>query len=603
MAQEFARFPKKRDEGQIKREKDERFLVESALAESLGAEVLRAQRDPAASALAALSRKFLGAYEAAGWQLSPNQYGQQRERQVDEAFSRALAAPLARRLGSAFAQGDLNRHTPESVLAGLRLAFRGAADDVGYRLQPPVYPESFFAEKQQKQKILQRQKDLVLFDQRLFRDQETAEKGLYHQPHKPAVFKKTIIQKKRQQQQQQRLQGEEEEKVDQSRLAKEFEAKRLDWKDQFQQDPLQRLEDVLSIYKYPFLSQATKSLLTDLLTPDTNGRVAANELVNQTRLVLLEPPDSLDADRILASLVLRYPVYYGKPQTNAFSPQRVIQVLGYDPTDLFYFLKNQLRYSIVGPAVYESKIVPEPDNIGRMFVASLWGVNLESVNTPDYQVFVDQYGRLKKNLYSEEQKKIAALIRTSIKQGFFASGGKIHARVPPIGLGAFLSALKNPEDQNFARQSFIKALDEACSPEFLPKTEASQVDLCLFDPAPFYVGERGRLPATKNIVLAVGPVNGNLFQIPIPRSSGQPGFIRPRAAFHEENESSVPMLFNAWDSMSFIGNGGREDSTIDGYMVAGTGPGAFLPNSSYLHNPFFSTNVLLSSSWVSSFDF
>ena len=58
------------------------------------------------------------------------------------------------------------------------------------------------------------------------------------------------------------------------------------------------------------------------------------------------------------------------------------------------------------------------------------------------------------------------------------------------------------------------------------------------------------------------------------------------------------VLVNAWDSHSYIGNGGAGDPTIDGFMVAGTGPGRRLRNSSYLQNPFFSTALLEPEAWI-----
>ncbi|KAK3252063.1 hypothetical protein CYMTET_38621 [Cymbomonas tetramitiformis] len=48
------------------------------------------------------------------------------------------------------------------------------------------------------------------------------------------------------------------------------------------------------------------------------------------------------------------------------------------------------------------------------------------------------------------------------------------------------------------------------------------------------------------------------------------------------------IVVNAWDNRSFIGNGGRHDHTIDGFVVANAGgANANFINDSYLHNHFF----------------
>ena len=49
------------------------------------------------------------------------------------------------------------------------------------------------------------------------------------------------------------------------------------------------------------------------------------------------------------------------------------------------------------------------------------------------------------------------------------------------------------------------------------------------------------------------------------------------------NEGVDTSWVNAWDSNSFIGNGGESDPTIDGKFVAAVGDNKYL-NASYLHN-------------------
>ena len=58
------------------------------------------------------------------------------------------------------------------------------------------------------------------------------------------------------------------------------------------------------------------------------------------------------------------------------------------------------------------------------------------------------------------------------------------------------------------------------------------------------------------------------------------------------------VLLNAWDSVSYVGNGGSRDATVDGFLVAGFGPNVALRNSSYLHNPIFNPGLGDSATWV-----
>eukprot|EP00854_Cymbomonas_tetramitiformis_P003239 gene3239-4085_t len=60
----------------------------------------------------------------------------------------------------------------------------------------------------------------------------------------------------------------------------------------------------------------------------------------------------------------------------------------------------------------------------------------------------------------------------------------------------------------------------------------------------------------------------------------------------EATTDVIQVIVNAWDSHSFIGNGGQKDLTIDGFIVAnaGTRNNDFV-NDSYLHNHFFTESL------------
>jgi len=56
------------------------------------------------------------------------------------------------------------------------------------------------------------------------------------------------------------------------------------------------------------------------------------------------------------------------------------------------------------------------------------------------------------------------------------------------------------------------------------------------------------------------------------------------------------VLVNAWDSSSFIGNGGSRDPTVDGFFVSGKRNTDF-KNASFLQNPWLSRQLLNPRHW------
>lgn len=49
-------------------------------------------------------------------------------------------------------------------------------------------------------------------------------------------------------------------------------------------------------------------------------------------------------------------------------------------------------------------------------------------------------------------------------------------------------------------------------------------------------------------------------------------------------------VVNAWDTFSWIGNGGSRDSSVDGFYVAGWLAGKTFVNNSYLLNSMYANN-------------
>jgi len=278
-------------------------------------------------------------------------------------------------------------------------------------------------------------------------------------------------------------------------------------------------------------------------------------------------------DNVLNSLVLRYPVFYGNPVKGAYSPQLMKDALGYDPSYLPTITPP--CYAIMGPAFTSAKEIP------KFWVLHTWGVNLENSSTFDAQRFVKN-GILNRPAYHEAVYDMLKLIFT----GAMHIEGPVVIKLPLIGLGAFINACP-PRDKEFAIQIFFEGVVDILT---MLRSDQIVVELMVFEESycDYQVFKKWHLsPYTQaliknhSLIIRTGPKWGNLF----------------RTHKWPSTDFNV-ILVNAWDSRSFIGNGGSKDKTIDGAMVSSTGPGKELPNSSFFHNPFFSTKLLNPHNWL-----
>ena len=249
----------------------------------------------------------------------------------------------------------------------------------------------------------------------------------------------------------------------------------------------------------------------------------------------------------------RYPVYFGAAKRRMYRDSAVKKLLGYDPSSRSDMTVDQnIRYTVAGLARVRN-VVPIRNQITFVGVIHAWGINFETPKTYDYRKFVDSAtGKLRRQAYLHELQELIELIYRSIPR----NPKMTLLRIPRLGMGAYLSAL-GEEDSRFAQATFDKVL-AACARRF-----RIQTDLCEYERTKSEV---------RNKYLTL-PKGGNLF-----------GPILPRLL---ATGKAYCTLVNAWDSRSFIGNGGSRDPTVDGQMVAATGAGSALPNTSYLHNPFF----------------
>ena len=281
----------------------------------------------------------------------------------------------------------------------------------------------------------------------------------------------------------------------------------------------------------------------------------------------------------------RIPVYFGKSRTDMFDWKQVKDVLNYDYHDLQTKseLVSNIRYAISGPI----NIMPyNKVSENRAWVTHLWGVNFESIETDDYNELYRINGELNIELYLERQIDIFKLI---LETAFYAKKqektSKIKIHMPMIGMGQFLKALDLPE-RKACQLLFLEALSEILDEnqenvDFILK-------LCIYYPNEF----------SDDYLERFTKLSDKYHQFQLGLGSNEGNLLNDISANYRSSKE-LSLIVNAWDTRSFIGNGGSKDLTVDGFIVANAGGyNNQCINTSFLHNPFFCPNVIHPKKWI-----
>ncbi len=292
------------------------------------------------------------------------------------------------------------------------------------------------------------------------------------------------------------------------------------------------IEDALSLYPYSFLSDDTRAWV---------ARCAADPAImsdiRDNTVVAYRGSELAD---VVRAVTTRSPVYFGEHKLGMFSADRLAAVHGYTLEDVD--TSRACKFALAAPN-YSRR--------GRFTTVHLMGVNLESCRTAEYRAVVRD-GRLCRRGYETAVADMFAMLVACVD----ATGVEAPTvRMPAVGLGAYLSAL-DADARSVCVDVFFEQLAAAASSR--PRW---RFQLCAF-------GGLGARTCDGVAVLR----DVNLFSVDV---------------------AEDVVLVNAWDTVSFIGNGGALDRTVDGMMVAGIMGGAELVNCSYLHNPFFGQTVRL----------
>lgn len=295
------------------------------------------------------------------------------------------------------------------------------------------------------------------------------------------------------------------------------------------------------LYTYKFLSFSNDTLLRNIL----DNPEKLNYVLDSTFIVKSDRYKDSDVKKHISN---RIPVYYGKVKDSYYNEIEFNNLLDGITSNRLKLLDSlNPIYVVCGPMMSLNR---ELDFCG----IHCWGLNFETKTTRDYNRYISKDGSKLINIDELEWR-----LRDTIRSIFVASQnfhkGNYHIlRIPYIGLGCYLSGINNFMIRDLIKRLFFRLLKEETN-----KNKNIHVVICNPDQS-----------FNKTILDIEDEYKNNnyfnfdkdLFKLDLVRTS----------------------WVNAWDSHSFIGNGGSRDASIDGWFVSGLGPNNEIGNASYLHN-------------------
>ena len=310
------------------------------------------------------------------------------------------------------------------------------------------------------------------------------------------------------------------------------------------QDPLKRIEwlnNVLSIYNFPFFDGKSR---TEELVRQTLFR---DDYYNKMKESCVWVAASTPAykKQIVESLIHRFPVYMGKKLLSWMNSDKMLKH--------FPYLRNEsddANHIIYTLGSFVPSYQTGSDNIRLIGMLHTWGVNFEKDESPDYKKMVHD-GIVDRDGYRQRVRDMFSTIFKASRKLRFK--GRYELRIPALGLGAYLSGLKSENEKNKCKNIFM---EELLSASMKMNDGNGTVYFCDLNRDNY-----SRLPSNNTVV----KYKNDLLKI--------------------TNTDPDVIIVNAWDSHSFIGNGGSRDNTIDGMI--GAGINRYIECAAYAQNPFF----------------
>ena len=303
-------------------------------------------------------------------------------------------------------------------------------------------------------------------------------------------------------------------------------------------------------------------------------------------------PSSKSRDEILHSLIWRVPGYAGGLETLWFDKPKFEDVYenanGVAAINMKAEVKNitdsssedplvyaqqpsidrTYSYGILSPAAYRriknSKTEQPNDNLASddrwIHILHIWGVNFESTGTQDYTVMIASSDGLSSlgTFYQKRMIEMFAIIKQSIKETveYAKTNGKtkLACWIPGIGLNNFLKALSEG-NQNICREEFYKVLNMLFSQDDTQLGASAGISIDLI-----YHAFGGLTELIKTNAPLIKQDTG-----PRRHTTVYGGVLN----FDDNDPNVYNMIVNAWDPLTFIGNGGARDPSLDGWIGGG----------------------------------
>jgi ribA/ribD-fused uncharacterized protein len=334
------------------------------------------------------------------------------------------------------------------------------------------------------------------------------------------------------------------------------------------------LEEALGLYTFPFFNKdARNEELCRLALQDDRYH---KDIAKSMRVIL--PPSSSaseagspEQDTLRESLLHRIPVYFGSIKRSLFHDSKFKKLTGYTAKQAMDRIDLSVRYALCGRVLASSAAVAKPK---YAYVGHAWGINFETKKTADYARFiVPSTGRIRRDLYEKTQDDMCAMIvQCAVHAMTDAGAASVELLVSSIGMGAFMTSITDESDRDWAMHALVRSLS----------TQARKTTTAHPGVNVRFYSERAAVhrAATEHEHFRI--VGGDIF----------------RDAGNYLKHKPCVCVINSWDPVSFVGNGGDRDATIDGMIASGLGDGAAFANTCYLHNVMFMPSLLEASRWM-----
>lgn len=332
-----------------------------------------------------------------------------------------------------------------------------------------------------------------------------------------------------------------------------------------------KLDGILGMYTYNIIGKS-RSFVVDTYKSQM-------DCIRKSAMLVVSP--GFTDQQIWTHLAYRHPIQIEGPQYGSISTDDMKTQLGYDNKTVFHSRKGlketlggqmaELRYGILAWTPVEKR------SQGIWFLHT-WGVNMESTNTTDAR-YVIVGGQFTRPNYIRLLSRMFGIVERAVdKLHELYPNRMVVLRMAKLGFGAWVAEVPKGDVQPLLN-IYRGFLADICNR--MGRSTWLQVR------HPDFAPNKAITSTWKNQEWVQVENHANPYG-ELPNSDdGQSYPI-----------NAVSLVVNAWDDGSFIGNGGSHDNSMDGWTVAGYGPGSHVVNASFLHNVFFCPELLAPNTWI-----